>query len=110
MTEMNDTAKSRSTFLTLLALKDGPKHGYDIATYIEEKTAAFFKLSFGALYPVLHKLEADGLVEGTWDETEGAKRKKVYTLTAEGRKALDEERERHEATVGAFAKLLGSKG
>lgn len=107
---MNDTAKSRSTFLTLLALKDGPKHGYDIAAYIEEKTSGFFKLSFGALYPVLHKLEADGLVEGTWDESEGAKRKKVYRLTSKGRKALDEERARHEATMGAFAKLLGSKG
>ena len=62
---MND-ASSRGTFLALLALQDGPKHGYEISTWIEARSRGFFSLSFGALYPILHRLEKEGLVEGAW--------------------------------------------
>src|SRR4051812_8911151 len=103
---MADAGTSRSSFLTLLALKDGAKHGYEIAQHLEARSAGFFKVSFGALYPVLHKLEADGLIDGKWKEADGSKRKKVYALTARGKKALAEERERHQATVDAFARLF----
>jgi PadR family transcriptional regulator, regulatory protein PadR len=107
--------RSRGTFLALLALDDGPKHGYDIARYLEEKTNGFFSLSFGALYPILHRLERDGLISGDWEEVGAAhrgtekKKKKVYALTAKGRKELKEERAHHEALSEAFARLLATR-
>jgi DNA-binding PadR family transcriptional regulator len=102
--------KSRSLFLVLLALDEEPKHGYDIAAHLRERTSGFFDISFGALYPVLHKLEKDGLIKGTWEKVGVHRQRKVYALTAKGRRALGEERERYDALVGAFAKLLGSGG
>jgi DNA-binding PadR family transcriptional regulator len=99
---MPESWKSRGTFLVLIALAEGPKHGYEIATYLKDRSAGFFSLSFGALYPILHKLEKDGLVAGTWVE-----RRKTYELTKAGKAALADERERHDELVGAFARLFG---
>jgi DNA-binding PadR family transcriptional regulator len=101
--------KARGTFLVLLALDSGPKHGYEIARWLEEKTNGFFSLSFGALYPILHRLEKDGAIAGDWEDVGAAKRKRVYGLTAAGRKLLREERAHHEAMIGAYTRLLGSK-
>lgn len=105
---MTESWRTRGTFLALLALKDGPKHGYEVASHLKEKSEGFFSLSFGALYPLLHKLETDGLIEGTWEDL-GAKRRKVYALTSKGKKALQRERDQHQAYVEAFSKLLGGK-
>src|SRR4051812_13870552 len=99
----------RGTFLVLLALDAAPKHGYEIARWVEEKTGGFFSISFGALYPILHKLEKQELIRGDWEEVGAAKRKKVYALTAAGKRQLRDERAHHEALVGAFARLLGGK-
>jgi DNA-binding PadR family transcriptional regulator len=106
---MTESWKSRGVLLTLLSLKDKPKHGYEIAAHLKEKTAGFFTISFGALYPILHKLEKDGLIAGAWEDAGVSKRKKVYSLTPAGERALEEERGRYEAFAGAFAKLLGEK-
>ena len=100
--------QKRLRFLVLLALKEGPKHGYDIATHLEAKSAGFFTMSFGTLYPLLHRLEQQGLIKGEWEDGEG-KRKKVYALTSAGQKALVEERARYEEQTAAFARLLGGK-
>jgi PadR family transcriptional regulator PadR len=102
---MSENWKSRGRFLVLLALADGPKHGYEIATHLKDRSAGFFSLSFGALYPILHKLEKEGLVAGTWVE-----RRKTYQLTRAGKAALADERERHDELVGAFERLFGAAG
>src|SRR5262245_44655972 len=106
---MGESTNSRVAFLVLLSLQDGPKHGYEIAAHIKERSEGHFSLSFGALYPVLHKLEGEKLIAGSWREAGESKKKKVYNLTLAGKKALFGERERYEATALAFAKLLGSK-
>ena len=108
---MGETTKSRADFLVLLALRAGSKHGYEIAAWLEERSGGVFTLSFGALYPVLHRLEKEGLLSAEWQGVGGAgvKRKKVYSLTARGRRALEAERARFEAWTGAFARLLAAK-
>jgi len=100
--------KSRGPFMVLLALQDGAKHGYEIAAYLRERSDGFFSISFGALYPILHQLEKDGLISGDWQPV-GQKPKKVYPLTRAGRKMLAAERARFDRFVGAFGKLLGDK-
>jgi DNA-binding PadR family transcriptional regulator len=109
---MPEAWKSRGTFLVLLALKNGAKHGYEIAGHLTERSQGFFTLSFGALYPILHRLEKDGLVSARWEAVgaSGAKQRKVYALTAKGRRALTAERASFEALAGAFARLLGDRG
>jgi PadR family transcriptional regulator PadR len=108
---MSEPNKTRADFLVLLALRAGPKHGYQVATWLEQQSDGFFTLSFGALYPVLHKLEKDGLLSSRWQAVgeAGLKRKKVYSLTAAGRRALENERARFEAYTGALERLLVSK-
>jgi DNA-binding PadR family transcriptional regulator len=109
---MGESWKSRGTFLVLLALKDGAKHGYEIAGHLTERTQGVFSISFGALYPILHRLEKDGLVSARWEAvgSSGAKQRKVYALTVKGRRALTAERASFEALTGAFARLLGDGG
>ena len=72
--------------LILAILSDGEKHGYQLALEIESRSRGFFTFNHGTLYPILHKLEKEGLIKGTW-KREGPKRKrKNYTLTARGMK------------------------
>lgn len=72
--------------LILSILSKGKKHGYQLALEIEEKSGGAFKFNHGTLYPILHKLEKEKLIKGTWKQ-EGPKRKrKYYTLTAKGKK------------------------
>jgi len=106
-----ESSGGRAAFLVLLALRAGAKHGYEIASWIEQRSGGFFTLSFGALYPVLHKLEKDGLLAAEWQAVgePGVKQKKVYQLTARGRRALDSERERFAALHGALVRLMESR-
>ncbi|MCB0366135.1 MAG: helix-turn-helix transcriptional regulator [Bdellovibrionaceae bacterium] len=82
---------NRGTFLVLMALLDGAKHGYEISKYIEERSRGFFRMPFGTLYPILHRLEKEGNVKVKIDDFSGAKSKKVYTLTSSGKKLAKEE-------------------
>jgi DNA-binding PadR family transcriptional regulator len=107
---MTAQREARGSFLVLVALKDGPKHGYEIASFLRERSGGFFSLSFGALYPILHRLEREGLVAGDWRDLGPAKRKKVYRLTHRGEEALASGRERARALAGALARLLGEAG
>ncbi len=104
---MPENQPPRGTFLVLLALRGGPKHGYEIAAHLRERSGGVFTLSFGALYPILHRLEKDGLVSGSWQDIGPAKRKKVYTLTRRGEAALGTEKARYLLFAGALSKLLG---
>ena len=104
---MPESQSPRGAFLVLVALRGGPKHGYEIAAHLRERSGGVFTLSFGALYPILHRLEKDGLVKGNWQEVGPAKRKKVYALTRRGEVALGAERARFLASAGALSKLLG---
>ncbi|HEU4385878.1 MAG TPA: PadR family transcriptional regulator [Anaeromyxobacteraceae bacterium] len=103
---MQEAQSPRGAFLVLLALRDGPKHGYEIAAHLKERSGGVFGLSFGALYPILHRLEKDGLVSGSWQEVGPAKKKKVYALTRKGEAALGAEKARYLAFAGALSKLL----
>jgi DNA-binding PadR family transcriptional regulator len=76
--------------LVLGSLAGGPKHGYQIALDVEERSGGWFVLQYGTLYPILHRLEAAGMIEGEWSGGDGERRRKVYDLTAEGRVELSQ--------------------
>ena len=103
---MADPKKAQGRFMVLLALEHGPKHGYEIARYLQEASDGYFSLSFGALYPVLHKLEQDKLVAAAWQEAGTSRKKKVYSLSKRGIAALRKERDEYQAFTTALSKLL----
>ncbi|MFH0757179.1 MAG: PadR family transcriptional regulator [Bacteroidota bacterium] len=81
----NDLLKGTLRTIVLKLLADqGRMYGYEITKRVEELSAGKIRLTFGALYPVLHKLEADGYIT-TENEFIGKRVRKYYTLTETGR-------------------------
>ena len=71
--------------LVLEAICDGPTYGYALLTGLKENTGGFFALKEGTLYPILYRLEDDGLIQSCWSAPEGRSApKKIYTATAAG--------------------------
>lgn len=82
-------------YLLLHILKEGPRHGYEIIGHLEGKFRGY-RPSPGSVYPTLQMLEEGGYV--TSEQIDG---KKVYTITDEGRKLIEERGEsRFEETSG----------
>ena len=76
--------------LILSELRDAPKHGYQIALEIEERSGGYFPFSHGTLYPILHRLEKEGLIAGSWSDPAEGRARKEYGLTEAGRTYLAE--------------------
>ena len=77
--------------LILSALENGPDHGYRIAQQIKAQSKGILDFKEGTLYPALHKLENDALVE-SYTESENGRMRRYYRLTASGRRALADDR------------------
>ena len=77
--------------LILATFRDGPAHGYAVIEELKQRSSGAFDLAEGTVYPVLHRLEADGLLSSTW-ATAAGRRRRVYRLTRRGRAALAERR------------------
>ncbi|MEO9174313.1 MAG: helix-turn-helix transcriptional regulator [Gaiellales bacterium] len=73
--------------MVLAALRSGPAHGYALVRELAEQSDGVFELGEGTVYPSLHRLEADGLVESSWTKHAG-RRRRVYELTRAGNAAL----------------------
>jgi PadR family transcriptional regulator PadR len=67
-------------------LAEGDRHGYAVAQRLDE--AGFGRMKGGVLYPVLARLESEGVLSSAWAAGEGGPGRKVYTLTAEGERWL----------------------
>jgi DNA-binding PadR family transcriptional regulator len=76
-------------------LKDKPRHGYELIKAMEERSGGFYRPSPGAVYPTLQLLEEEGNVTSEMVED-----KRVYTITAAGRKILDEQDASEEVGFG----------
>jgi len=95
--------------LVLGVLEDGPLHGYDISRRIQERAGESLALRDGQLYPILHRLEAEGHVEARWVPQEGKPARKVYELTASGSGLLREKRDDFARFVDSVRALLDAK-
>jgi PadR family transcriptional regulator, regulatory protein PadR len=73
--------------LLLAALEAGPRHGYAVMEALRESTGGQVDLPTGTIYPALHRLEAAGLIAGSWSVVSG-RRRRCYVLTEAGKKAL----------------------
>jgi len=89
--------------LTLLCSR--PFHGIDLMRSIEEMSEGTWKPSPGSVYPLLRRLERDGLVKGKWHRSRGAP-KRVYRLTALGRASLPRMQRKILAELYAAQKIV----
>ena len=77
--------------LVLRALQWGPMHGFEITTWLEERSSLMLELDDSALYQALNRLEGKGLVKSTWGVTENNRRARYYSVMAAGRRHLEAE-------------------
>jgi PadR family transcriptional regulator PadR len=90
--------------LKTLALE--PLHGFGITIRIGQMSQGVFRVNPGTLFPSLKRLERDGLITSDWRTTENNRRAKYYTLTARGRRQLEDERSAWGRQVAAIARIL----
>jgi PadR family transcriptional regulator, regulatory protein PadR len=99
--------KRGSTELLILALlEDRPRHGYEIARLIGERSDGDITYHVASLYPSLYRLEDRGLIEGRWVEKAGQRRRRYYRLLPEGRKVLASQRSVWESFFVALDRVV----
>ena len=89
--EIASLAKHANEALILAVLSRGDRHGYQIAVEIEEESGGKFTFNHGTLYPILHKLEKEGMIKGLWKRSTTKRKRKYYTLTKDGKNYFDEQ-------------------
>ena len=98
-----DLMQGTLDLLILRTLLFGPSHGHSIAKHIQRTSEDILQVETGSLYPALHRLEARGWIEASWEQSERGKRAKYYRLTRRGRSELVAARSKWET----FARAMG---
>lgn len=98
-------ASSRPMVLSILA--GGESYGYEILKQVKLLSAGELQWSDGMLYPVLHRIEREGLIAGRWQLTEEGRRRKYYRLTSRGKGQLARDRQSWRVVHGALEKSWG---
>jgi len=99
--------KGSAELLVLSLLEQQPRHGYDICKLIEARSAGALRFHVTTLYPLLYRLEERGLVQGRWVEKSGQRRRRYYSLTAQGRKVLARQRHSWQEFIEAMSRVMG---
>ncbi len=106
MTTMEgEILKGHLDMIVLAALAGGPAHGYAVIEEIRRRSGEAFDLPEGTVYPVLHRLEAEGLLSSSWSTASGRKRR-VYKLTRRGHGALARQRDEWKSFANAVQAVL----
>jgi transcriptional regulator len=90
--------------LNTIALE--PMHGWGIAQRIRQVSQQVLQVNQGALYPALHRLEQSGWIKAKWGESDNNRRAKFYSLTAAGRKYLEQEQANWQRLSSAIGLVL----
>ena len=83
-----DLVAACSTPLVLAILSEGESYGYALMKRVDELSGGELQWTDGMLYPVLHRLERNGLVKARWGQAESGRRRNYYRLTAQGSEEL----------------------
>jgi len=101
--------KKGSAELIILSMVEAhARHGYEISKLIESRSNGHLKFYVASLYPLLYRLEERGWLKGRWVEKPGERRRRFYSLTAEGRRVLARHRETWKTFVQAMDLITGA--
>ena len=92
--------------LVLKALSWGPMHGFEITSWLEERSGGRLEVSDAALLQALHRMEEQDLIAAEWGVTENERRAKYYSMTRQGRAHLKAEAEALADHMGALSAVL----
>lgn len=93
MSAPTELVKGNALALILSCLAREPMHGYRIVKELTQLSEGYFVMGEGTLYPHLHQLEKDGLIEGYWETVSGSRERKCYRITGPGKAELEKKRE-----------------
>jgi PadR family transcriptional regulator len=99
--------KGSAELIILSILEPRPRHGYEISKLIEARSNGQLKFHIASLYPMLYRLQERGWLQGRWVEKAGQRRRRFYSLTAEGRRVLASQRNTWRAFVEAMDLITG---
>ena len=100
-----ETLRGHLDALVLATLQAGPLHGYAVIEELKLRSEGAFDLAEGTIYPVLHRLEAEGLLTSAWSTAAG-RRRRIYRLTRRGRSSLVQRRTDWQGFVRAVEAVL----
>jgi PadR family transcriptional regulator, regulatory protein PadR len=92
-TTVSEAKKGSAELVVLAMLEDGPRHGYDLASEIAERSEGRLAYNLASLYATVYKLEERGWIQGRWVERAGERRRRYYRITAAGRRVLGAQRD-----------------
>lgn len=102
-----DLVAASAVPLILSILQEGESYGYAIIRRVHELSGGQMKWTDGMLYPVLHRLEAQGVIVSRWKTAESGRRRKYYAINRQGRKALEEHKAQWRLVNAALATMWG---
>jgi|SRR5687768_12249353 len=99
--------KGSAELIILSILEARARHGYEISKLIESRSQGQLKFHLASLYPLLYRLEERGWIHGRWVEKAGERRRRFYSLTAEGKRVLARQRATWRTFVNAMELITG---
>ncbi|MBQ1083057.1 PadR family transcriptional regulator [Nocardiopsis sp. B62] len=103
-----DLVAASATPLVLGILSEGESYGYAIVKRVNELSDGRMTWTDGMLYPLLHRLERNGLVRASWGRSEAGRRRKHYAITDAGLEALAQRREQWSVVADALRQVWES--
>ena len=100
--------KGSAELIVLSIVETGARHGYEIGRLIETRSGGQLKFHVASLYPLLYRLEERQWIHGRWVEKPGERRRRFYSLTAEGRRVLRRQRDTWKSFVQAMDLITGA--
>jgi transcriptional regulator len=105
-TSKSDLLQGTLDMLILKTLALGPQHGWGISQRIQQISEDVLQVNQGSLYPALHRLEEQGLIDAEWGVSDANRQAKYYNLTRAGRKQLDVEAAQWARITAAVGRVL----
>ncbi|MEZ4678990.1 MAG: helix-turn-helix transcriptional regulator [Caldilineaceae bacterium] len=102
-----DLIAASATPLILSILSHGDSYGYAIIQRVHELSEGEMEWADGMLYPILHRLEKNELVESYWGKAENGRKRKYYRLRQSGLEELNEQRRSWHSLYAMLQKLEG---
>lgn len=99
--------KGSAELLVLSLLEDQPRHGYDISKLIQLRSGGALRFHVTSLYPLLHRLEKQGWIEGRWVEKAEQRRRRYYKLTRAGKAELRSKQQCWKDFVAVISRVTG---
>jgi PadR family transcriptional regulator PadR len=105
-----DLVAATAVPFVLSILREGDSYGYAIIRRVSEISEGRLQWTEGMMYPVLHRLETQGLVSSAWRDAESGRRRKYYHIRREGLAELESQRGQWDAVLSAMRRTFLDKG